>query len=149
MSRSRREATSSHPHERRFGRRASVELSTRVEWIDTDAAGIYHNSSVLRWVESAEAELMRACCIEGYVPVAPRVRFEVDFTAPLFFGQEVTVTLTVTRVGETSLTLGFEIWGRHSTPYPSSRRHGFVRDGAPLRRARRRRLQPAVAASMG
>ena len=36
-------------------REAGIEFRTRVEWIDTDAAGIYHNGSVLRYVESAEA----------------------------------------------------------------------------------------------
>src|SRR5689334_5339695 len=49
------------------------ELRTRVEWMDTDAAGIYHNSSVMRFVESAEAELMRQRGLDGYFAVAPRV----------------------------------------------------------------------------
>ena len=94
------------------GGRASVEFHTRVEWMDTDAAGgIYHNSSVLRFVESAEADLMRQCAVDGYFAVAPRVRFEVDFAAPLFFGQEVTVILAVKRMGQSSLTFGFEVWG--------------------------------------
>ena len=35
--------------------RASVERT--VEWVDTDASGHQHNSAVMRWVESAEAEL--------------------------------------------------------------------------------------------
>ena len=100
---------------------ASVELSARVEWIDTDAAGIYHNSSVLRWVESAEAELMRQRGIDGYFGVAPRVRFEVDFGAPLFFEQQVTVLLAVTRVGTSSLTFGFEVWGEEHRAEPRAR----------------------------
>jgi acyl-CoA thioester hydrolase len=90
---------------------AAIELRSRVEWIDTDAAGIYHNSTVLRYVEAAEAELMRRSGITGYFPVAPRVRFEVDFEAPLFFGQEVTVALAVARVGNSSLTFDFDVWG--------------------------------------
>ena len=100
----------------------AIEVRARVEWIDTDAAGIYHNSSVMRYVEAAEAELMRERRIEGYFPVAPRVRFEADFEAPLFFGQEVTVVLRVARLGRTSLTFDFELWGE---PF----------DGAPRRRA--------------
>ncbi|MGZ4531945.1 MAG: acyl-CoA thioesterase [Mycobacteriaceae bacterium] len=93
------------------GARPCVDLGTRVEWMDTDAAGIYHNSSVMRFVESAEAELMRQRGLDGYFQVAPRVRFEVDFAAPLFFGQEVTVALCVTHIGRSSLTFGFEVWG--------------------------------------
>lgn len=60
-------------------RRPRAVLHSRVEWIDTDAAGIYHNSTVTRFVEAAEAALMRERGLHGYFPVAPRVRFEVDF----------------------------------------------------------------------
>ena len=60
-----------------------------IEWIDTDAAGIYHNSTVTRLVEAAEAALVRERGLDGYFPVAPRVRFEADFEAPLCFGQDV------------------------------------------------------------
>lgn len=90
---------------------AAVQIRTRVEWVDTDAAGIYHNGSVIRFVESAEAELMRQRGIDGYFPISPRVRFEADFEAPLFFGQEVTVDLRITRLGRTSLTFEFDVWG--------------------------------------
>jgi acyl-CoA thioester hydrolase len=55
---------------------------TRIEWIDTDAAGIYHNSTVVRFVEAAEASLMDGLGLHGCFPVAPRVRYEVDFDAP-------------------------------------------------------------------
>ena len=54
---------------------------SRVEWMDTDAAGIYHNSTVIRFVEAAEATLMRERGLDNYFPVAPRVRFEVTFSA--------------------------------------------------------------------
>jgi len=36
---------------------ASVVVDRRVEWQDTDAAGHYHHSTVIRWVEAAEAVL--------------------------------------------------------------------------------------------
>lgn len=100
------------------GAQPSVELRTRVEWMDTDAAGIYHNSSVMRFVESAEAELMRQRGLDGYFAVAPRVRFEVDFSAPLVFGQEVTVVLRVARMGRSSLTFAFEVWGEEHEGSP-------------------------------
>jgi acyl-CoA thioester hydrolase len=90
---------------------ASASLRSRIEWIDTDAAGIYHNSTVIRLVEAAEAALTRERGLDGYFPVAPRVRFEADFGAPLFFGQEVTTTISVTELGTSSMTFGFEVWG--------------------------------------
>lgn len=84
---------------------------TRLEWIDTDAAGIYHNGTVVRFVEAAEAALMRERHLAGYFPVAPRVRYEVSFEASLHFGQEVTTVVDVAAVGTTSMTFDFEVWG--------------------------------------
>ncbi|WP_280709401.1 thioesterase family protein [Kitasatospora sp. GP30] len=92
----------------------------RVEWMDTDAAGHHHNSAVVRFVEAAEATLMRACGITGYFGAAPRVRYEVDFTSPLWFGQDVTTILVVERIGTSSLTLRFEVWGEETDRHPRS-----------------------------
>lgn len=91
--------------------RPSGVFRTRVEWIDTDASGIYHNSTVTRFVEAAEATLMRERGLDGYFASAPRVRFEADFRAPLFFGQEVTATVTLAAIGTASMTWEFEVWG--------------------------------------
>ncbi|CAA9364541.1 MAG: putative thioesterase family domain protein [uncultured Nocardioidaceae bacterium] len=84
---------------------------TRVEWIDTDAAGIYHNSVVTRFVEAAEATLMAERGLNEYFPVAPRVRYEVQFAAPLFFGQDVTTVVELVRLGSSSMTFDFVVWG--------------------------------------
>lgn len=84
---------------------------TRVEWVDTDAAGIYHNSTVIRFVEAAEARLMHERGLDAYFPVAPRVRFEVDFEAPLFFGQDVTAVVELAHLGTSSMRFDFEVWG--------------------------------------
>jgi acyl-CoA thioester hydrolase len=54
---------------------------------------------------------MRERHLEDYFPVAPRVRYEVSFESPLFFGQEVTTHLAVTAIGTTSMTFAFEVWG--------------------------------------
>ncbi|WP_215813007.1 thioesterase family protein [Pimelobacter sp. 30-1] len=99
----------------------------RVEWIDTDSAGIHHNTAIARYVESAEAALMRGLGLDGYFPVAPRVRYEVDFEAPLRFGDEVTATVHVERLGTSSLTLAFEVWGGpEGTPAVRAARGRYV-----------------------
>ena len=100
---------------------ASATLRSRIEWVDTDAAGIYHNSTVLRLVESVEASLTRERGLDGYFPVAPRVRYEADFEAPLFFGQEVTTTVSVTELGTSSMTFVFEVWGEEFEGAPRER----------------------------
>ncbi|GAA4557499.1 acyl-CoA thioesterase [Planotetraspora kaengkrachanensis] len=84
---------------------------TRVEWVDTDAAGIYHNTAVVRFVESAEAALMRERGLHDYFQKAPRVRYEVEFDAPLRFGQQVTAVVELIRLGASSMTFSFEVWG--------------------------------------
>jgi acyl-CoA thioester hydrolase len=84
---------------------------TRVQWADTDAAGIHHNSAIGRFAEAAEAALVREAGLVDWFPVTPRVRFEVDYRAPLLPGQEVTIELWVAAVGTTSATLAFEVWG--------------------------------------
>lgn len=91
---------------------------THVGWIDTDAAGIHHNTAIARWAEAAEADLMRGVGLTGYFPVAPRVRYEADFTSSLRPGDEVTATVRVERMGRTSLTLAFEVWGGPSGREP-------------------------------
>lgn len=98
----------------------------RVEWADTDAAGHHHNSLIGRLVEAAEAALVREFGFDGYFDVAPRVRYEVDFRAPLWFGQEVTTVLRVERIGTSSLTFGFS--GSWSAPTGCS---VFPRSGWP------------------
>ncbi|MEU9448904.1 hotdog domain-containing protein [Streptomyces sp. NPDC048277] len=94
---------------------------TRIEWIDTDAAGIYHNSTVVRFVEAAEASLMAGLGLHGYFPVAPRVRYEVDFESPLFFGQDVRTVVEVVRIGTSSMTFAFKVWGEEFQGRPRAR----------------------------
>ena len=83
---------------------ASITIRRRVNWIDTDAAGIWHHSTVIRWTEDAEAELHRRLgIIEQTFGATPRVHVGYDFVAPLRFDDEVDIVLTVARVGDTSL----------------------------------------------
>lgn len=91
----------------------------RVEWGDTDASGHQHYSFLLRMVDLAERQLMTdAGVVDEYYRAAPRVRHEIDYSARLYFGQEVTATITVERLGTSSMTLSFEVWGEEyrSTP---------------------------------
>jgi acyl-CoA thioester hydrolase len=100
---------------------ACATVSTRVAWMDTDAAGQHHNTAITRYVEAAEAELIRSLGLVEYFGRAPRVRQEVDHEAPLLFGQEVTATVRVERVGRSSITFGFEVWGEPFADRPRVR----------------------------
>lgn len=87
----------------------SVSIDRIVEWIDTDASGHQHNSVVIRWVEAAEAEMMRQLELPEYFPNAPRVQQVINFTGILWFGQQTTTHLAIEKVGRTSLTFRFEV----------------------------------------
>ncbi len=82
----------------------------RVEWPDTEAAGHYHHSAVIRWVESAEAVLYEQLGLRELFGRIPRVRYEVEYAERLWFGDLVDVTLTVTELGRTSIRYSFEGW---------------------------------------
>jgi acyl-CoA thioesterase FadM len=91
---------------------ARVVLRRRVEWIDTDAAGIYHWTTAFRLAEAAEAALHTALGIADVTfGATPRVHVEADFSRPLVFNEAVDVELTVRAVGRTSVEYALAITG--------------------------------------
>ena len=92
---------------------ARVVLERRVEWMDTDAAGIYHWTTAFRLAESAEAALHTALGIADVTfGATPRVHVEADFERALVFNEVVDVELVVRAVGRTSVEYGLVITGR-------------------------------------
>lgn len=90
---------------------AGTSLDRTIEWIDTDAAGHQHNSAILRFVEATEAKLFRQLGQNAYFGIAPRVRHETDYRAKLYFGQQVTTAVRIDRVGTSSMSFAFRVWG--------------------------------------
>jgi acyl-CoA thioesterase FadM len=91
---------------------ARVVLRRRVEWIDTDAAGIYHWTTAFRLAEAAEAALHTALGIADVTfGATPRVHVEADFERPLVFNEAVDVELVVRALGRTSVEYGLAITG--------------------------------------
>lgn len=90
---------------------AGCSLERTIEWVDTDAAGHQHNSVLMRFVEAAEAKLFRELGQHSYFGIAPRVRQEIDYRAKLYFGQLVSTTIIVTRIGTSSMEFAFKVWG--------------------------------------
>ncbi|WP_371493874.1 acyl-CoA thioesterase [Kitasatospora sp. NBC_00374] len=89
----------------------SVVIERKVEWSDTDAAGHYHFSSVLRWAEAAEAVLLRRLGLGDLFGSIPRVHFEADYLERLWFGDVVRIDFRVHRVGASSLHYAFDVHG--------------------------------------
>ena len=88
-----------------------ASITRVVDWCDTDAAGHYHHSAVIRWVEAAEDDLHTGLGLPGLFGSLPRVRYEVDYLDRLWFRDEVVTSLWVEHVGGSSLVYGFEVVG--------------------------------------
>ena len=79
-------------------------VARRIEWMDTDAAGIYHYSTLLRLAEAAEAELHTTCGVAHITfGGTPRAHIEFDFKRPVKFNDEVITEIAVAALGRTSI----------------------------------------------
>ena len=97
-------------HETELPDPARVVLERRIEWMDTDAAGIYHWTTVFRLAEAAEAALHTALGIADFTfGATPRVAVEASFSRSLRFNDPVEVALAVTALGRTSVEYGLVI----------------------------------------
>lgn len=88
----------------------------RVEFAQTDMAGVAHFSEFFRYLESAEHEFLRSVGLsvhraesDGMVLSWPRVSCGFDFSKPLLFEEEFEIRLRVERFGECSATYVAEI----------------------------------------
>jgi len=80
----------------------------RVQFADTDMAGVVHFSWIARYMEEAEHALWR----EAGVSIAsadasigfPRVAVAIDFTAPLHFEDEFDVLVRIEAISRRSIT---------------------------------------------
>ena len=86
----------------------------RVEFRDTDAAGIVHFSAFLFWMESAEHELLRAAGLQVFERHAdgseyswPRVSVSCDYRSAARFGDQLDIAVSVAAIGRTSVTYRF------------------------------------------
>ncbi|HUS39702.1 MAG: thioesterase family protein [Pirellulales bacterium] len=85
----------------------------RVEWRDTDAAGIVHYSVFFNYMEEAEHALLRDAGVDVVnaddqgVYSFPRVSVKCDYKAPIRFSDVVDVDVTIARLGKASVTYQF------------------------------------------
>jgi acyl-CoA thioesterase FadM len=89
---------------------ARVVLRRRIEWMDTDAAGIYHWTTVFRLAEAAEAAMHTALGIADFTfGATPRVSVAATFSRSLRFNEPVEVELAVRALGRTSVEYALRI----------------------------------------
>ena len=88
----------------------------RVEWADTDTAGIVHFARFLVFMETAEHRFREALgfpvgqdSTNGASLGWPRVSASCEYRRPARFGEELEITTRVVEMGTTSLTFGFTV----------------------------------------
>lgn len=84
-------------------------LHGRVEWIETDAAGIYHYTNAFRWLEAAEAALYRRHGLLEEWRGMVRRHLDVNLIRALSFNDEYVVELWPQRVETSSVSLAFTV----------------------------------------
>lgn len=100
----------------------AFSTSRRVEFSDTDAAGIVHFAAFFRMMEQAEHDLLRSVGLSVVMEDAegtiswPRVAARCEFQAAARFEDLLQIEVRVARIGETSVTYA----------------HRFLKDGQDL-----------------
>ena len=87
----------------------TIELP--VQWGDMDSFNHVNNVVYLRWFESARiAYFERAGVLAGMPEIGPiQARQEIDYRLPLTYPDRVLVSATVTKLGNTSFTMGLRV----------------------------------------
>jgi acyl-CoA thioester hydrolase len=90
-------------------------MPRRVEFVDTDMAGIVHFTAYFRYMETAEHELFRSVGL-SLIDTAkevhlgwPRVSCGFDYVRPLRFGDALEVHIGVALISEKSITYEADI----------------------------------------
>lgn len=95
-----------------------MSFSTRitVRFGETDPAGLVYYPRLLHYCHVAFEEFFAARCGVAYAHLVararvgfPTVRVEAEFRQPLVYGDEVDVSVAVTRVGHSSVTFEYTL----------------------------------------
>jgi 4-hydroxybenzoyl-CoA thioesterase/acyl-CoA thioester hydrolase len=87
----------------------------RVEFCDTDAAGILHFSAFFQLMEQAEHELLRSVGLSVVMSDDlgkiswPRVAAKCDFRSAVHFEEELAIDVSIGRLGTKSVTYAFAV----------------------------------------
>ena len=92
----------------------SFTTTRRVDFGDTDMAGIMHFANFFRFMESAEIDFLHSVGLtvswrEGDVKRGfPRVSASCDFSKPALFEDVLTIAVTVEKLGAKSVSYRFD-----------------------------------------
>ena len=117
---------------------ALFSTTRRVEFGDTDMAGIMHFSNFFRFMEAAETDFLHALGLsvswraDGVKWGFPRVSVSCDFQKPAKFEDVLTIAVVVERVGTKSVSYRFDFYNQRSEPVAVGRITAVLCRGGPL-----------------
>ena len=91
----------------------------RIEFSETDMAGLVHFSNFFKYMETAERDFFEAAGVDlirtqpGELVGWPRARAECKFSAPLRFGDTIDIHLAVKSVKDRAIDYQFRIFRRN------------------------------------
>ncbi|HAY99389.1 MAG TPA: 4-hydroxybenzoyl-CoA thioesterase [Opitutae bacterium] len=91
----------------------------RIEFSETDMAGLVHFSNFFKYMETAERDFFEAAGVDlirtqpGELVGWPRARAECKFSAPLRFGETIDIHLAVKAIKDRSIDYQFRIFRRN------------------------------------
>jgi YbgC/YbaW family acyl-CoA thioester hydrolase len=91
------------------------QIQRRVEFYETDMAGIVHFTNFFRFMETCEHSFLRSLdqelhgLVDGLETGWPRVNATCDYRAPARFGDLLTVSLFIEEIRNRSVRYRFEI----------------------------------------
>ena len=95
---------------------SEFSITRRVEFSETDLAGIMHFTHFYRWMEICEHEFLRSLGLSVDMEDEngrfgwPRVKSACRFKRPLRFEEEVEIKLIVTELRDRSISYAFQFW---------------------------------------
>src|SRR5436853_913386 len=102
-------------------------ITRRVEFGDTDMAGIMHFSNFFRFMEVAESDFLRSLGLsvswlaDGVKWGFPRVSAACDYAKPAKFQDVLTVAVSIEKLGKKSVSYRFEFSNQRGEPLASGR----------------------------
>jgi YbgC/YbaW family acyl-CoA thioester hydrolase len=95
-----------------MSRSEPFRFQARIRFIDTDASGRIHYTSMFRYFESAEIEFMRSLGLTYLESdfAFPRVHVECDFKLALRLDDVIDIEVCLTRLGTSSARYDFKTY---------------------------------------
>jgi len=113
---------------------AHFQMTRRVEFCETDLAGIVHFANYYRYMEQAEHEFFRSLQlkIHGQFPDGttygwPRVAASANFSAPAYYDDLLEIRLTILKRTRRSLTISYEFFRDQSKLASGEMKTAFCR----------------------